>query len=399
MTGGTRATGRLRGRGVIRDPDEPERSASPLELLFDLTFVVAVSRAASALDHDLLEAHVADGVLGFATLFFAIWWAWMNFTWFATAHDSDDVAHRLLALVQMAGVLVLTAGVTRAAVDDDFLVVTLGYLVMRLGLTASWLRVARDQPSHRSRALRYASGLVGLQVLWLGRLLLPDDLRFVSFVALALCEMAVPLWAERVVDRPPFHSGHIEERYGLFTIIVLGESILSASVGFQTAVDETGLTAELLAVGLGGLVLAFGAWWLYFDHPGHLTPGPDVSFRWGYAHVVVFAALAALGAGIHVAAEAVAGHGGHGVDRIAALAVAGPTAGFLLGLVLVMVITGTPLSADRVWPKLAGAVGVLAIGAVAPVGVAVVGCAAVMTVLTVAMVVGGPPSSLSTTPP
>ncbi len=100
---------RLRCRAVVRAPDEEHRASTPLELFFDLTFVVAVGRAAAALDHELLAGHVRDGLTGFVLMFFAVWWAWMNFTWFASAHDSDDVPHRLLTLVQMAGVLVLSA--------------------------------------------------------------------------------------------------------------------------------------------------------------------------------------------------------------------------------------------------------------------------------------------------
>ncbi len=163
---------------------------------------------------------------------------------------------------------------------------------------------------------------------------------------------------------------------------MLGESVLSASVGFQTALDEGGLTADLLAVGVGGLVLAFAAWWIYFDHPGHLTPSPQQAFRWGYAHVVVFAALAALGAGLHLATEAVTGHGD---TRVAALAVAVPVAAYLLGLVLVMTMTGTRLTSQRIYPKLAGAVVVLIVGATASVAVTVAGCALVMMVLAASM--------------
>ena len=105
-----------------------------------------------------------------------------------------------------------------------------------------------------------------MQLLWFLRLALPDDLSAVGFVVLVVGELVVPLWAERAAGEPLYHPEHIKERYGLFTIIVLGESVLSASVGFQTALDEGGLTADLLAVGVGGLVLAFAAWWIYFDH-------------------------------------------------------------------------------------------------------------------------------------
>jgi low temperature requirement protein LtrA len=374
---------RLRGRGVVRDPGEDHRSSTPLELFFDLTFVVAVSRAAAALHHELATDHAAEGVAGFVGVFFAVWWAWMNYTWFASAHDSDDVPHRLLTLVQMAGVLVLASGVTDAVESDDWLVVTVGYAVMRLGLAASWLRVARDEPTVRTRALRYAAGVSVMQLLWIARLALPDDLAAVGFLVLVAGELLVPVWAERAGAEPVFHPEHIEERYGLFTIIVLGESVLSASVGFQAALDEGGLTVGLLTVGLGGLVLAFAAWWIYFDHPGHLTPSPRQAFPWGYAHVVVFAALAALGAGLHLATEAVTGHAD---ARVAALAVAVPVAGYLLGLVLVMLITGTRLTSQRIYPKLAGTVVVLILGATASVAVTVGGCALVMAVLAGSMV-------------
>ena len=375
---------RLRGRGVVRDVDEPFRPATPLELFFDLTVVVAVSRAAAALHDELSEGNVVDGIAGFVAVFFAVWWAWMNYTWFASAHDSDDVPHRFLTLVQMAGALVLAAGVSDALEYGDWLVVTIGYVIMRVGLVTSWLRVARDAPEVRARSVRYALGISALQALWLLRLALPTDWGWLAFVVLVACELAVPVWAERAWLRPIFHPRHIDERYGLFTIIVLGESVLSAATGFQTALDEGGLTPELLAVGLGGLVLAFTAWWLYFDHPGHLTPSPSEAFRWGYAHVVIFAALAAMGAGLHVATEAVTGDAG---ARVAAMAVAVAVAGYLLGLVLVMLVTGAPVRSSLIYPKLVGATAILLLGALAPVAMAVAGSAAVMVVLAGWMVV------------
>src|SRR3954463_3173650 len=97
----------LRWRGpVTGGPGDGEhRGATPLELLFDLTFVVAVAQVAAELAHGIADDKVADSLLGFVMVFFAIWWAWMNFTWFASAYDTDDVPYRLLTLVQMAGVL------------------------------------------------------------------------------------------------------------------------------------------------------------------------------------------------------------------------------------------------------------------------------------------------------
>jgi len=113
--------------------------------------VVAVAQASSGLHHDLSEGHITDGVSGYFFIFFAVWWAWMNFTWFASAYDTDDVAYRLTTLVQMAGALVFAAGVPRAFVGGDFVVITLGYVIMRLAMVTQWLS-APPAPTPRTGA-------------------------------------------------------------------------------------------------------------------------------------------------------------------------------------------------------------------------------------------------------
>src|SRR5262245_49251869 len=97
-----------------RDPLEGHRAATPLELLFDLTFVVAIAAVVPEFAHTIVEDHPVQGLVGYLFAFFAIWWAWMNFTWFASAFDCDDALYRVLTMVQMAGVLVLAAGVPAA---------------------------------------------------------------------------------------------------------------------------------------------------------------------------------------------------------------------------------------------------------------------------------------------
>ena len=165
---------RLLRRMTGRDIDEPHRASTPLELLFDLTFVVAIAAVASQLHHAVAEHHLGQGLLVFGMGFTAIWWAWMNFTWFASAYDTDDATYRIAVMVQMAGVLLLAAGVPRLA-QGDFTTLTIGYAVMRLGLVAMWLRAARQHPERRRTALRYAVGIAALQLLWLARLLLPPS--------------------------------------------------------------------------------------------------------------------------------------------------------------------------------------------------------------------------------
>ena len=244
----------------------------------------------------------------------------------------------------------------------------------------------------RRRARRYAGGVTVIQLLWLGILVVPSSWRPLVFLVLACAELCVPVWAERAAGHTArtyrlFHPEHIDERYGLFTIIVLGETILSATIGIREVATE-GVSAGLVAVALAGLLLAFGAWWLYFDHPGHLTPTPEVAIRWGYTHVVVFASLAALGPGVQVAAEAVDGPVS---DRTGALAVAVPIAGYLVGLVLLMVVTHHAVTAMNIGTKLAGAAVILALGLLAPLTVAVVGAALVVVTLVATVVLVEPP--------
>jgi low temperature requirement protein LtrA len=289
-----------------RPADEPHRVSTPLELFFDLCFVVAVAQAAAPLHHSIAEHHVAHGVRGYLMVFFAIWWAWMNFTWFASAYDTDDDVYRITTFVQIAGALVLAAGVA-PAFEGDFLIVTIGYVIMRLALVAQWIRAARADSQRRNTAVRYAIGVGVLQVLWLLRLALPEDAPQVPvFLLLVVLELAVPIWAEQAKGGPTtYHPHHITERYGLFTIIVLGESVAAATVAIRGALDEGGEhTGELLRIAIAGLVIVFALWWVYFDRSAHrLLTALRTSMLWGYGHYFIFAATAAVGAGLGVAVD------------------------------------------------------------------------------------------------
>jgi low temperature requirement protein LtrA len=234
----------------------------------------------------------------------------------------------------MAGVLILAAGVPSAfsGVDGGYTAVTIGYLVMRVGLVALWVRAGIQNPEGRATAFRYAAAITFVQAFWLLRLLLPDGGPWWVFVLIALADLSVPLWAERT-GHTAWHPHHIAERYGLFTIIVLGESVLAATVGVQDALDGGGLSADLIVIALAGLALLFVLWWLYFSEPAGdgLARRRNLSFVWGYGHYLIFASLAALGAGLEVAVES-AGHETETSDLVVALAVAIPVAVFLVVL-------------------------------------------------------------------
>ncbi|MER5184994.1 low temperature requirement protein A [Streptomyces sp. NPDC002896] len=315
---------------TARNRHEAHRSATPLELLFDLCFVVAVNLAGAQLVHAVAEDHAASGVVNYAMVFFAIWWAWMNFTWFASAYDTDDVPYRVTTLVQIAGVLILAAGVSRAFGEHDFTVVCFGYVVMRLALVTQWLRAARSTSGEeRAMALAYAGGVSLCQLGWLGLLFVPESVRVWVFLVMALAEMCVPLVAERRWNTS-WHPHHIAERYGLFTIIVLGETVLAATVAVQSALDEDHALGELAPIAVGGLLIVFAAWWIYFVVPAHrrLLSSKE-GFLWGYGHYLIFASGAAIGAGLEVAVEQ-AVHKAHISVTAAAAAVTIPTALFLI---------------------------------------------------------------------
>ncbi|SER71281.1 Low temperature requirement protein LtrA [Propionibacterium cyclohexanicum] len=286
-----------------RDPDEPHRAASPLELFFDLVFVVAVSLSSQTLHHIESEGHVAAGALSYLMVFFAIWWAWMNFTWFATSFAVDDWLYRIMTILQMGGVLVLAAGAQSAMAHHDFTLVTFGYVIMRLALVGQWLRASHGDPALRGTARRYALGIAVVQAAWIGRLACPPAVGFAVFFVLAAAEVLVPVWAERR-GNTAWNARHITERYGLFTLILLGESILAATNAVVEALNEGHSLPRLLAISAGGLATAAGMWWVYFATEHELGDGLRGSLLFGYFHYVIFAAAGAFSAGIEVAIDA-----------------------------------------------------------------------------------------------
>jgi low temperature requirement protein LtrA len=314
-----------------RSAREPHRASTPLEAFFDLCFVVAVAAAGIPLHHSIAENQLLAGFGNFLQVFFAIWWAWMNFTWFASSYDTDDDVYRITTLVQIAGALVLAAGVDPAFEGANFRVITAGYVIMRLALVAQWLRAARSDPERRTVALRYALGVAVVQVAWLLRLALADGWQLPVFFVLVVAELLVPIWAERAPGGPTtYHPHHIVERYGLFTLIVLGETVSAATLAVRGALDRGGHeTGSLLTLAAAGLLIVFALWWVYFDRSAHnLLTSLRASMLWGYGHYFIFAAAAAVGAGLSVAVDQSTG-GAEISATLAAYAVAVPVAVYL----------------------------------------------------------------------
>ena len=188
-----------RRRFTGRDPDEEHRAATPLELLYDLTIVVAFGTAADQLAHYIADDHIGAGVGGFMFAAVAVSWAWLGYTWFASAYDTDDWVFRLATMVQMVGVIVVSLGLPQlfASLDHgdtlDLDVVVAGYVIMRVALIFLWWQVSRQDPGHRKTARSYMTSSGIAQAGWVA--LAIADLPVEPTIALYLVLMRSSLQA------------------------------------------------------------------------------------------------------------------------------------------------------------------------------------------------------------
>jgi len=310
--GGRVAHSRVRMAG--RDPGERGRTATPLELLFDLTFVVAVGTAASFLAEMAAGDHAARAVVAFAMAMFAISIAWISFSWFSSAFGTDDWLYRSLTMLQMIGVVVFALGLPamfHSVEDGDHLeirAIVVGYVVMRIAMVAQWWRAARESPEYRDVCMANIRWTVIAQAGWLvvGFTRLSFAQVAVAYVVFTALELLLPVLTQGGAGGTPWHPHHVAERYALFAIITLGEGVVgtvASSGGLLGGPEGTEWTANAVAVVVAGVGLTFGMWWVYFT-----TPFGDIlvhrrarGYLFGYGHIPVFAGIAGAGAGLHVA--------------------------------------------------------------------------------------------------
>jgi low temperature requirement protein LtrA len=382
-----------------RDPEESERVSTPLELLYDLTFAVAFGTAASQGAHYLAEGHARTAIIGFLFAAFAVCWAWVNYSWFASAYDTDDWVCRLLTMVQMIGVVILALGLQNmfASVDhDDSLhngVMVAGYVVMRIAMVLLWARAARHDKTRRRVAKTYISAILVSQTGWVLLAILQPRVAVSLAVAtvLLLIELTGPWVAERKDSGggTPWHPHHIAERYGLLVIVTLGEGVIATVAALNAVVHgPAGWSLDAALVAVAGIGLTFGIWWMYFAIPfgDLLHAGRSRAFRFGYGHLVIFAAIAAEGGGLHVAADFLQRHTEIG-PVATVLSVAIPVGVFIFALFAIW----TAMVGDRdpfhlhlllvTTAVLLLSVGLAAAGASMPVCLVIVAVAPIVTVI------------------
>lgn len=292
----------LLDRGVVRPPSlqtEQERTASRLELFFDLAFVLVIAETAGG----LRKHQTGHGVLVFTGLFTVVWWSWMSSTLYANRFDHDDAVYRLHKLSGMFIVLGLAASVSGATgkYANTFI---LCYVGLRLLLLSQYARAYRHVVEARAGIRIYLAGTAAGALLWAASLAAPAPARYVLWAAGVLVDAVAPLLVTVSRAQVPLHPEHLPERFALFVILVLGESV----AGIAHGVSGASWTGRSVAVAAACFVLTAALWWSYFDLAGaaakHLLneaggsaggPAHDV---YVYGQLPLCLALAAVGAGV-----------------------------------------------------------------------------------------------------
>jgi len=345
-----------------RDPNEEHRSATPLELMFDLASVIAVSAAGAGLHHGISAGHAGPATGEFVAAFFMVWWSWMNYTWFSSAYDDASWWFRILSMVAIVGVLIVAAGIPVAYQAQPLFLALFGFVILRVAMATLWFGAARGDPPRRKTALAYGAGILTMQLFWIGMILTtpPDNPHYLLlFLVGAIGEMSVPAICEGIWEKTQWHRGHITERYGLLNLIVLGECFLSVTSILM--VDEDGGLARSgrTELAVSAAIITFCLWGAYFTRQDNLI-GEKLrqSLLWGYGHFVLFAAGAAVGVGFAVRHEALTGRAAipeSGSD----LAIGVPVSLYLLSLWIIREVSDTAGWRTLILPGMASLVLVL----------------------------------------
>jgi low temperature requirement protein LtrA len=284
----------LRLRSLAADAG---RKVTWLELFFDLIFVAAVSQVAAPLH----EHYSVAELLRFAPLFVLIWWAWTGHTVFSTRFDTDDVIQRGLTLAQMFAVAVMAANAKDALDSRSSAGFAAAYAGVRIILVAQYFR-ARHVPNARPLTVRYLVGHGGAALLWLVSALVPAPARFWIWAAAFAIDLGTPWLAVPHSVKVPPDAAHLPERFGLFTLILLGESIVAVMHGMESQEDWSPGAAAAAFLGMG---ISFVIWWWYFDGVSGASERPVRTRReairfhvWSYAHCPLALGIVIAGVGI-----------------------------------------------------------------------------------------------------
>jgi low temperature requirement protein LtrA len=278
--------------------DRPtDRRVTFLELFFDLVFVVVIAQLA-----DRLAVHPTwPGVGWFVFLFYAVWASWINGTLYYDLHGTNDVSVRVFTFLQMLAVAVMAVFVADVP-GDGAAGFALGYAANTLVLVVLWFRTGVHDPQHRAASVPYSAAYLVAAVLFAASAAVDAPLIYWLWGLAMLVEVTGQIHAYGVWTPPTDQGGAVFaatpsliERLGLFVIIVLGEVIVGAVNG-MAALDP--VTADGVVIGVLGVLVAIGLWWIYFDLVSNHAPAPRRTQLWLYLHLPLVIAMGAVGAGL-----------------------------------------------------------------------------------------------------
>jgi len=267
------------------------KRANWLELLFDLIFVFAVAKATHILAH-AHHGHISlEQYFIFILVMIPIWWAWTGHTLFATRFDTEDTGQKLLTLAQMLVVVFWTSFIN-ADFDPNYHGYLLFYVLIRVLLITMYWRATLSHSIAAPITKRLTIGFsIGL-IVALSSLLFDSPLRYFVMYAGIGIEILTPLLSREVLKTVPVKSHHLPERYGLLTIILLGESVIILA----TKLNDISWTGFTIGSAIAGFFLLSAIWWLYFDLMEKNILGQKMQTGQNiiYGHLFIYSGLSAI---------------------------------------------------------------------------------------------------------
>jgi low temperature requirement protein LtrA len=268
-----------------------ERRVSWLELFYDLVFVVMIAR----LSHYLAYHLEPRGVLSYILLFIPVWWVWISGTIYNDRFETYDVSYRTLVFLQILTVgamsIFIEGGTGKQA--DAF---AWSYVAARVLIVLMWWRGGRHNPVIRPVTNRYIAGFGTSIVLWTISTFIEGPLSFILKGLGLLIDLLTPIFTLSHQSKlPRLSSSKLGERFGLFVIIVLGESMVGVLNGIaeNEVLDWRSVFRLVL-----GLALSFGLWWIYFDFVGRRKANPSRALFWNYLHLPLVMGITAVAAAL-----------------------------------------------------------------------------------------------------
>ncbi len=274
-----------------------DRTVSFLELFYDLVYVVVVAAMAHALAHHLSGAAIVE----FVVLFGLVWLAWLNGTLYYDLHGHEDIRTRVFVFAQMAILAFLAVYVEEAFTGGPgFALAYAAFMALLMWLWYTVYQVdKREQIKDAAEMARRYILLIGITVVvMIVSAFLPGEIRLVTWgllVAMWLAGAAVLIWIWSGDEERLVISESTVERFGLFTILVLGEVV----VGVVDGLAESDHSLLAMATAFFALIVGFGLWWNYFDRAGRNLPHANrITILWMYLHLPIAMSIAAAGASI-----------------------------------------------------------------------------------------------------